>query len=84
MTYGESSKWDKVIPVIAIGILLAFFACVPSMIKDQNRAEAQQWQAQGCQMYDDYKLSDVPAKCQVYFVDHYQAQPVRVQPPQAQ
>lgn len=79
--YGAPTMWDKIIPVGCLLILLVFIACLPSMVADKNRRLEQQWQSNGCRMYDDTKMSEVPAKCQQFFVDHYTAQPARTQPP---
>lgn len=84
MIFSEPTKGDKLVPVVCGVILLAFFATIPSMVNDQNRRREQAWQDQGCQMYDESVLDKVPAKCQTYFVDHYQAQKLRPQPPKSE
>jgi len=81
MTYNEPRKSDKIVPIICGVIFLAFLACLPAMWHDKQQREAQAWHDYGCQMYDDYKIDKVPAKCQSEFVDHYQAQQTRLQPP---
>lgn len=78
----EPTTIDRVVPIVCFVILIAFFACLPSMIKDQNKRLEQAWQDQGCQMYDNDKTANVPAKCSQYFVDHYKPQQPRPQPPE--
>ena len=73
---------DKIVPIMCGIILLAFLATVPSMINDKNKREAKAWQDSGCQMYDNLKPADVPAKCSNQFTDHYKAQAGRIQPPE--
>lgn len=69
----------------ALGIFfLAFLVSLPFMWRDQQNYMDHLWKTQGCHMYDDDQLKNVPAKCQTYFIDHYQAQKVRLQPPEAQ
>ena len=82
--YGKPSKWDKVVPIVAGTVLLAFFAYVPTMVANKNERLEKAWQEKGCQMYDDYKPADIPAKCSSYFIDHYQAQKARIQPPESE
>lgn len=79
--YGKPSKGDKIVPIVCGVVLLAFFACLPSMIRDEQKIQDQLWKDHGCQMYDDYKPANVPAKCSSYFIDHYQPQNSRPQPP---
>lgn len=80
MIYNEPTTRDKMVPIVCGVILLAFLATVPSMINNKNKRLEQAWQEQGCQMYDNYHISEVPAKCQAHFIDHYQPQPARPQP----
>lgn len=77
---GEKTALDKAVPIICVTILVAFFAGLPSMVSDKNKRLQQAWQDRGCQMYDDYKMDYVPAKCQQFFVDHYAPQQLRSQP----
>lgn len=81
MTYGEPTKSAKLVHIVCGVVLLAFFACLPAMYADQQKREQQLWQELGCQKYDSYKISDVPAACQNSFVDHYSPQDQRLQPP---
>ena len=81
MTLYEPSFMDRAFP-IAMGILMvAFLISIPFMVMDTHKRETQLWEEKGCQMYDDYTIDSVPAKCQTYFIDHYQSQPTRTQPP---
>ncbi len=76
------STGDKV-GYAALGLfMVAFLISVPFMIRDRNKLKQQQWQEQGCRMNDDYKPANIPAKCSSYFIDHYQPQQERVQPPE--
>ncbi len=79
--YGKPTKGDKIVPIVCLVILLAFFACLPSMWADKQKREAQLWQDLGCHKYDNYKPADVPAKCAGTFIDHYAPQEPRLQPP---
>lgn len=75
------SGWEKAM-YWGLGLLMvAFIISVPFMYRDKQARLEQQWQDEGCQMYDDMKGIDVPAKCSNVFTDHYQPQEQRVQPP---
>lgn len=78
----KPGKADKVVPIICGFILLAFLISLPFMVRDEARIKAEKWQQQGCQMYDDERAVNVPAKCNNDFTDHYKAQTPRVQPPE--
>lgn len=78
---GGQSTGEKVVMWFCIGFFLVFLAFIPKMAADKDKAMRQAWEDNGCQMYDEYKATDVPAKCSQYFVDAYQPQEVRVQPP---
>lgn len=66
----------------ALGLFfLAFLISLPFMWRDKQAYEAKQWHDYGCQMYDDYAIKNVPAKCQADLIDHYKAQAPRLQPP---
>lgn len=78
----QYSKWDKLFYWILGIIFVAFLISVPFMMNDASKLDAQEWRDEGCKMYDNDLLKDVPAKCQTYFIDHYQAQPARLQPPE--
>ena len=80
MTLFEPTKTDKLVPIVAGLVLLAFLACVPAMWSDKQQRLEQAWQEKGCQMYDNDKPADLPAKCSNDFVDHYQPQEQRNQP----
>lgn len=79
--YGGPTALDKVFYVILGVIMVAFLISLPFMYRDKQNYEAKQWHDHGCQMYDEYMLKNVPAKCQTYFIDHYNAQQGRNQPP---
>ena len=72
---------DKIMYWVLGIIMVAFIISIPFMVRDKNARLEHAWQTQGCEMYDDVKAIDVPAKCSQYFVDHYKAQPIRTQPP---
>ncbi len=79
----KPGKYDNIM-YIALGLFfLAFLVSVPFMWHDKQARLEKAWQDDGCQMYDDYLIKDVPAKCQTYFVDHYKPQQGRIQPPEA-
>lgn len=78
----SSSGLDKIFYLILGAIMLAFLISIPFMVRDNNRIAAQQWQVQGCEMYDSDTTTLVPPKCENTFVDHYAPQPTRPQPPQ--
>lgn len=78
------STFDKIFYWVLGIIMIAFFISVPFMARDAERANQKAWQENGCQMYDNIKAADVPAKCSQYFVDHYKSQQQRVQPPEEQ
>lgn len=80
----EPSGIEKAMPIICGIILFGALASIPFMQRDNARIREQQWQSQGCKMYDTEKMADVPAKCLNEFVDHYKAQQPRVQPPEQQ
>lgn len=80
MPYRPNGGLDKAVMIGCILLFIAFIISLPFMIRDKQRLEAQQWHDNGCHMYDDY-VKNVPAKCQAYFIDHYQAQKARLQPP---
>lgn len=82
MTYNEPKPTDKIIPIVCGVVLLAFLISVPFMIRDENARLEQQWQEQGCHMYDDRYPEKLPAKCSNQFIDHYAPQEQRVQPPE--
>lgn len=79
----QNGFWDKAIPAFCGLLLVCALISVPFMARDNERIRQQTWKAEGCKMYDDYKVQNVPAKCQTYFVDHYKAQQQRIQPPEA-
>lgn len=76
------SGLDKVFYFVLGTIMVAFVISIPFMARDQQRRLEQRWHDEGCQMYDDEKAGDIPAKCSQYFIDHYRSQPLRTQPPQ--
>jgi hypothetical protein len=73
---------DKIVMWGCIALVGAILVCLPSMINDKNKRLEQAWQTQGCEMYDNYKATDIPAKCSQYFIDHYKSQDIRIQPPE--
>ena len=82
MMYNEPKPSDKIVPIVCGIIFATFLAYTPFMVADANKRKEQKWQEQGCQMYDGFKASDVPAKCSNYFTDHYKPQTPRTQPPE--
>lgn len=78
----ETTNVDKAFYWVLGLIMVAFLISVPFMVRNDNRLKVQAWQEQGCEMYDNEKPADIPAKCSQYFVDHYKPQPARTQPPQ--
>jgi len=80
----EPSGIEKAMPIILGIFFLAALASIPFMHADNERARQKSWQSQGCKMYDDEKMADVPVKCLNEFVDHYKAQQQRLQPPEQQ
>lgn len=60
-------------------LLVATLCYAPFMYADAQRELKREWDENGCQMYDDKKIADVPAKCQSHFVDHYAPQERREQ-----
>lgn len=82
MTYLEQppSTGDKIINGFLVLLILLAIVCIPFMIVDKQRRLDDAWNNQGCKMYDKEKVSDIPAKCNNDFVDHYNAQERREQP----
>lgn len=78
---GPSSS-EKVMYWVLGAVMVAFIISIPFMVRDKNARLDKAWHDQGCEMYDDIKATDVPAKCSQYFVDHYKPQQQRVQPPE--
>lgn len=75
------SKGEKVM-YWGLGLLMiAFFISVPFMWRDKQARLDKAWADMGCEMYDEEKATDIPAKCSNYFTDHYKAQEARKQPP---
>lgn len=84
MTYiegGPTTGWEKAMYWVLGIIFVAFLISIPFMARDQEKRQAQAWHDQGCQMYDDYKPENIPAKCSTYFIDQYMPQEARKQPP---
>lgn len=80
-TIGHEPKGlEKAMPIILGFVLLGAFISVPFMQRDNARIREQTWQSEGCKMYDNEKVADVPVKCLNEFVDHYKAQQQRTQP----
>jgi hypothetical protein len=77
----KSTPLDKLTPLALIVLMLALFASVTFMVWDSNKRKEELWQADGCQMYDNYRIKNVPAKCHQHFIERYQSQEKRVQPP---
>lgn len=77
----QPSKVDTFVTWGCILIFIAFLISLPFMVRDKEARLKQQWQDEGCHMYDNMKSIDVPAKCSYIFTDHYKPQAERVQPP---
>lgn len=77
---GEQSPLDKIMMWGAIVLFVAFLAYIPTMFQNKQDRLDKAWKTQGCEMYDDEKIADVPAKCQTFFIDHYAPQERRLQP----
>lgn len=78
----QSDFWDKAVPAFCVMLLVAALISVPFMYNDSMKAKEKQWQSEGCRMYDNSKMADVPVKCLNEFTDHYKAQNQRTQPPE--
>ncbi len=75
-------RGEKVFLTILAVVFISFLISVPFMWHDKQQRLEKAWRDEGCQMYDNEMVSNVPAKCQTYFVDHYKGQNQRVQPPE--
>lgn len=71
---------EKISFAALILVFIAFIISVPFMASDKEKRQQEAWQEKGCQMYDDQKIEEVPAKCHSEFIDKYKSQELRAQP----
>lgn len=76
---GPTSTAEKFMYIFLCIVVIAAIACIPLMIADKQNRLDEEWKNNGCQMYDKDKVSDIPAKCNNDFVDHYKSQDSRKQ-----
>lgn len=77
---GEMGVSEKIGAIALLILFISFLIYIPFMIANKQERLQQAWQTQGCQMYDDRKIADIPVKCHSEFIDHYAPQEMRKQP----
>lgn len=60
-----------------VGIIMALMILVvgPKIHSDNVKADNKAFADQGCNLYANDSIDDVPAKCQNYFRNQYETQP---------